>query len=52
MIVGFKRFKLNENEIDKSQQMDILDFLLAMNLLARIVYDKKIRCNAHAYHML
>jgi hypothetical protein len=23
--------------------MDILDFLLAMNLLARIVYDKKLR---------
>jgi hypothetical protein len=24
--------------------MDVLDFLLAMNLLARIVYDKKLRC--------
>jgi hypothetical protein len=29
--------------------MDILDFLLAMNLLARIVYDKKIRCNLTYY---
>ena len=29
--------------MDRNQQMDILDFLLAMNLLARIVYDKKIR---------
>ena len=27
--------------------MDILDFLLAMNLLARIVYDKKLRCNIY-----
>ena len=24
--------------------MDILDFLLALNLLARIVYDMKLRC--------
>lgn len=25
--------------------MDILDFLLAMNFLARLVYEKKMRCN-------
>lgn len=44
---GFKRFKFHEggHEIDKSQQMDILDFLLAMNFLARQVYEKKMRCN-------
>ena len=24
--------------------MDILDFLLAMNFLARLVYEKKMRC--------
>lgn len=43
---GFKRFKFQEggHEIDKSQQMDILDFLLAMNFLARLVYEKKMRC--------
>lgn len=43
--IGFRRFKFNDagTEIDKKQDMDILDFLLAMNLLARIVYDKKLR---------
>jgi len=43
---GFRRFKFSEGgtEIDKKQDMDILDFLLAMNLLARVIYDKKLRC--------
>ena len=44
--IGFRKFRFNEQgtEIDKKSDMDILDFLLAMNLLARIVYDKKLRC--------
>ncbi len=44
--LGFKRFKFQEggHEIDRTQQMDILDFLLAMNFLARLVYEKKMRC--------
>ena len=43
--IGFRKFKFNDNgtDIDRKQDMDILDFLLAMNLLARIVYDKKLR---------
>ena len=32
--------------------MDILDFLLAMNLLARIVYDYKIRCTFSKFTFL
>lgn len=41
----FKRFKFTDNghDIDRNQQMDILDFLLAMNFLARLVYEKKMR---------
>ena len=31
-------------EKGEKEEMDILDFLLAMNLLARIVYDAKLRC--------
>ena len=44
-LLGFRKFKFNEagTDIDRKQDMDILDFLLAMNLLARIVYDKKLR---------
>jgi len=46
ILLGFRRFKFNDagTDIDRKQDMDILDFLLAMNLLARIVYDKKLRC--------
>eukprot|EP00347_Sterkiella_histriomuscorum_P003672 403363386 len=45
MFERFRKFKFSENgqELDKKQDMDILDFLLALNLLARIVYDKKLR---------
>lgn len=48
---GFRKFKFNDQgtEIDKRSDMDILDYLLAMNLLARIVYDKKLRCNTHNF---
>lgn len=44
--IGFKKFKFSEggHDIDRNQQMDILDFLLAMNFLARLVYEKKMRC--------
>ena len=46
MYERFKKFKFLEggHDIDKDQQMDILDFLLAMNFLARLVYEKKMRC--------
>lgn len=49
MRIGFRKFKFNDNgtDIDKKQDMDILDFLLALNLLARIVYDKKLRCKIY-----
>lgn len=45
MYERFKRFKFTDNghDIDRNQQMDILDFLLAMNFLARLVYEKKMR---------
>lgn len=45
MFERFKKFKFTEggHEIDRSQLMDILDFLLAMNFLARLVYEKKMR---------
>jgi hypothetical protein len=46
VLIGFRKFKFNDQgtEIDRKAEMDVLDFLLAMNLLARIVYDKKLRC--------
>ena len=39
MYERFKKFKFSDNghDIDRNQQMDILDFLLAMNFLARLV---------------
>ena len=45
MFERFKKFKFSEggHELDRNQQMDILDFLLAMNFLARLVYEKKMR---------
>jgi len=45
ILLGFRRFKFNDtgSDIDRKQDMDILDFLLATNLLARITYDKKLR---------
>lgn len=45
MGIGFRKFKFNDNgtDIDRKQDMDILDFLLALNLLTRTVYDKKLR---------
>lgn len=45
-LIGFRRLNFNDNgEIDKKQDMEILDFLLGMCLLARVVYDKKLRSN-------
>jgi hypothetical protein len=45
MFERFKIFKFTDNghEISRDQPMDILDFLLAMNFLARLVYEKKMR---------
>lgn len=47
MFERFKPFKLegirDEINIANETQMDVLDFILAMNLLARIVYDKKLK---------
>ena len=40
ILIGFRKFRPS----DGSEEMDILDFLLAMNLLARIVYDAKLQC--------
>ena len=45
-LLGFKTFKFSDggHEIDRNQLMDVLDFLLAMNFLARLIYEKKMRC--------
>lgn len=45
MFERFRKFKFNDSgtEIDRKADMDNLDFMLAMNLLARISYDKKLR---------
>ena len=47
MYERFRPFRLegvkDETKVAKESQMDVLDFLIAMNLLARIVYDKKIK---------
>lgn len=54
MYERFKKFKFLEggHDIDKDQQMDILDFLLAMNFLARLVYEKKMRCKYRVLYLL
>ena len=47
MFDRFKPFKLegvrDDIHVINENQMDVLDFILAMNLLARIVYDKKLK---------
>jgi hypothetical protein len=47
MFDRFKPFRLDgirdDIHIVNETQMDVLDFILAMNLLARIVYDKKLK---------
>lgn len=44
MFERFKILKFSEDgkELEKNQNMDILDFLIAISLLARIVYEKKL----------
>jgi Ca2+-binding EF-hand superfamily protein len=47
MFERFKPFRLDgvrENiNVVNENQMDVLDFIISMNLLARIVYDKKLK---------
>ncbi len=47
MFNRFKPFRLggirDDTHIINENQMDVLDFILAMNLLARIVNDKKLK---------
>jgi Ca2+-binding EF-hand superfamily protein len=47
MIDRFKPYKIegfkNDCRIVEENVMDVLDFLLALNFLARIVYDKKLK---------
>ena len=47
MFNRFKPFRIegirDDTHIVNENQMDVLDFILAMNLLARIVYDKKLK---------
>jgi len=47
MFDRFKPFRLDgirdDIHIVNETQMDVLDFILSMNLLARIVYDKKLK---------
>jgi len=49
MFERFKPFKLegfkDDCHIVNESGMDLLDFLLALNFLARIVYDKKIEAH-------
>lgn len=42
----FRQFKVKENSegIELSPEMDIIDFLLCINLLSRIPVDHKIKC--------
>ena len=42
----FRQFKVKENSegTEMSPEMDILDFLLCINLLSRIPVDSKIKC--------
>lgn len=47
MFDRFKPFRIegvrDDTHVVNETQMDVLDFILAMNLLARIVYDKKLK---------
>ena len=47
MFDRFKPFRLEgvkeDTQIANENGMDVLDFILAINLLARIVYDKKLK---------
>lgn len=47
MFERFKPFRIDghreKNHVVNEGQMDVLDFVLAMNLLARIIYDKKLK---------
>jgi len=42
----FRQFKIKEGSegIELSAEMDIIDFLLGINLLSRITIDQKIKC--------
>lgn len=48
MFERFKPFKLSDGirentKIEEQKEIDMRDFILAMNLLARITYDKKLK---------
>ena len=47
MFERFKPFRIDghreKNQIVNEAQVDVLDFVLAMNLLARTIYDKKLK---------
>ena len=47
MFERFKPFRLegvkNDIQVANEKKMRVLDFILALNLLARIVYDKKLK---------
>jgi hypothetical protein len=48
MYERFKPFKLSDGvrencQIVEEKEVDMLDFMLALNLLARITYDKKLK---------
>lgn len=50
MIAMFERFRpftlkgvREETQVAEENSVDVLDFIIAMNLLARIVYEKKLK---------
>lgn len=47
MFERFRPFRLDgvkeETQVANENTMDVLDFIIAMNLLARIVYEKKLK---------
>jgi len=47
----FRQFKVKEGSegIELSAEMDIIDFLLGINLLSRITIDQKIKCKSYHY---
>ena len=45
----FRPFKVKEEGIELLEEMDIVDFLLAMNLLSRVPQEKKIKCKLQKY---
>lgn len=46
----FRPFKMLEDKVDMGAEMDIIDFLLAMDLLSRIDVDLKIKSKFVTYN--